>query len=57
MKLKAYKDEIMLEKEKGGKKVANQYKKKRSKCKSMSKIKIKKIYKQFKWLKFCFCLL
>ena len=29
MKLKAYKDEIMLEKEKGGKKVANQYKKKK----------------------------
>ena len=29
MKSKAYKDEIMLEKEKGGKKVANQYKKKK----------------------------
>ena len=29
MKLKAYKDEVMLEKEKGGKKVTNQYKKKK----------------------------
>ena len=49
-KLKAYEDEILLEKAKRPKKVANYYKKKRNKCKSMSKIKIKKIYKQFKWL-------
>ena len=32
------------------KKVANYYKKRRNMCKNMSKIKIKKIYKQFKWL-------
>ena len=31
-------------------KVANYYKKKIDKFKNMSKIKIKKIYKQFKWL-------
>ena len=37
-------------KQKEVKKVANYYKKKRNKCKNMSKIKIKKIYKQFKWL-------
>ena len=50
-KLKAYKDELLLEKVKRDKKkVVNYYKKKRNKCKNMSKIKIKTIYKQFKWL-------
>ena len=37
-------------KQKEVKKVANYYKKKRNKCKTMSKINIKTIYKQFKWL-------
>ena len=39
-----------LKKQKEVKKVANYHKKKRNKSKNMSKIKIKKIYKQFKWL-------
>ena len=47
-KLKAYKDELLLEKVKRDKKkVVNYYKKKRN---NMSKIKMKNIYKQFKWL-------
>ena len=37
-------------KQKEVKKVANYQKKKKNKWKNMSKIKMKKIYKQFKWL-------
>ena len=43
-KLKAYKDELLLEKARGG-----NYYKKGNKCKNMSKIKIEKTL-QFKWL-------
>ena len=39
-----------LKKQKEVKKVTNYHKKKRNKSKNMSEIKIKKIYKQFKWL-------
>ena len=39
-----------IKKQKEVKKVPNYCKKKINKCKNMSKIKIKKIYKQFKWL-------
>ena len=48
-KFKTYKDKLLLEIAKRGKKVANYCKKKRKKF-NKSKIKIKKIYKQFKWL-------
>ena len=49
-KLKAYRDELLLKKAKRGKEKGYYYKKKRNMCRNMSKIKIKKIYKQFKWL-------
>ena len=49
----AYKDELLLEKaEKSKKKKCVQLlkEKERKKCKNMSKIEMKKNYKQFKWL-------
>ena len=55
-KLKTYKNKLLLEKAKRGKKWLNitnnnnNNNNNNNKCKNMSKIKIIKIYKQFKWL-------
>ena len=53
-KLKAYKDELFQEKQGLVKQVANYYKKKRNKCKKMSKIKIKQITNKFNDYDFVF---